>query len=413
MTRGAVNYAFAAASEVTVWCFYLWVLTQVLPSSDLGRVIYVLVFSACVGGILTVGWKNWLQETGERAGADAATAWSAAVAGLVARCMIVLPVMTMISWQVGGKVLFPWPEMPVMIAVLSAFFALLRLSGFALRRGEEPGKIAVLTGPLPVLLSIAGILVLAETRSLRFDVVLGLHALCLLVVLMLAARRLPALRWSGELPTAAVFLDSMAEAGTILFRNVDVMVIGLVLTPVECAIYLIARSVAMSLDLLFRVLSRALSGPIGRSYRHRERSRFVAQSARANLGFLLIGGAGALLLFVSAGPVLHLFGINSAEGRQPLIYLIIAQSAPALFGATHMFMAMTRLETIRAWIVWAAMPFALILVFSAAREGLVSLAATYAALQVGVAAVCAVVVALRCGIWPGLTAMFHSRIRLW
>ncbi len=168
----------------------------------------------------------------------------------------------------------------------------------------------------------------------------------------------------------------------------------------------------MLLDLQFQVLGHALFDPIAQAWHSRDSLRFVSLSARANLGFLLIGGAVALLLLVIMDPFLHLFGISAADGRRAMIWLIIAQSAPAIFGATNLFMSLTKLDGVRAWLLWAAMPLALILTFAAARDGLAALAATYAALQIGAAAICAVVVALNCGIWPGLTAMFHSRIRL-
>lgn len=412
MTAGAARDAGLKAAEVAAWCLHVWVLAQLLPSSDLGRVLHALVFSTCVAAILTAGWKKWLAADAADDQSDRSAAWSAAVAGLAVRGLIALPAITLILWQVGGKVLFPYPEMPVMIAVIAGLLSLLRLCGFALRTGEESVRAGILTGALPVLLSLSAVLVAAEFRPVQFDLVLSLHALALAAGLVLASRRLPQLRWTGDLPKARVFADSMAQSGTILYRNIDIVVIGLVLSPVEAAIYLIVRAVALLLDLVFRALSGALAEPIALSYRTGNRLLFVAQAARANLGFLLIGGAGALLLFVATGPVLQVFGIAASEGRQPLVYLIVAQAAPAVFGATHLIMAVTNLDGVRAWIVWAAMPLALIATFAAARDGIASLAATYAALQVGIAAVSAAIVALHCGIWPGLTAMFHSRLRL-
>lgn len=270
----------------------------------------------------------------------------------------------------------------------------------------------MLRGPLPVLLALLAVLLVSETRPPGVEVVLGLHAACLSIPLLLATRRLPCLRWDGDLPVAAVFSDSVAQSGVLLFRNIDIIVIGLVLSPVECAIYLIMRSVALWLDLLFRVLARSLRDPLAQSAEYAARTVFVSQAARANLGFLLIGGAGALALFVTLDPVLRLFGIVSAEGRQVLVWLIVAQSAPAIFGATHLFIALARLDALRAWVIWAALPLASILTFATARDGIAALAVTYAVLQIAAAAVCAAVVALRCGIWPGPTALFHRRLKL-
>lgn len=403
-------------AEAAAWCIYVWVLVQLLPSADLGRVLHALVFSGCVAGLLTVGWRGWLQRCAAESDDDPALAWSAAVAGLAKRCLIALPITVLMSWQVGGKLLVPWPGTASLIAVLAGLAGVLRLAGFALRadcdRGRESSRGALLCGLLPVLLTLSAVLLVARAQPVRFEFVLGLHAIALLVASVLALRRLPRLRWGCDLPAAGIFADSMRQSATILFRNVDILVIGFVLAPVEAAVYLILRGVAMLLDLLFRLLGDALRDPIALSLQTRDSGRFVAQAARANLGFLLIGGAGALLLFVTAGPVLHLLGISPGEGRMPLVYLILAQSTPAIFGATHLFLTLAKLDGLRAWFIWATMPIALILTFSAAREGLVPLAATYAALQIGLGAVSAVTVAVHCGIWPGLTALFHGRIRL-
>ncbi len=412
LKQNALRYAAMNVAEAAAWFLYVWILTRLLPTSDLGRVIYALVFSGCVGAVLTVGWKAWLLEQASRPGADMATAWSVAAAGLATRCMVVLPIMVMVSWNIGGMVLSPMPEMPILIASLAGLFALSRLVSFGLRaRGETTGA-ALLHGPLPILLAVGAVLVMAETRAIPFDLLLALHAVCLVVPIVLGLLRLPRLRWNGDLPSASVFAPSMTQSGALLYRNADVLVVGLVLTPLECAIYLIVRGVAMVLDLVFRVLGHAMSEPMSHSMQGRSGGLFVSQAARANLGFLLIGGAGAILLFITADPVLGVFGIFGVEGRQALVWLIIAQTAPAIFGATHVFMSLTKLDGLRAWVVWPALPLALMFVFAGAREGLVQLAMTYAVLQIGLAAVCAVIVALRCGIWPGLTAMFHGRIRL-
>ncbi|MEH6737243.1 MAG: hypothetical protein V7695_01695 [Sulfitobacter sp.] len=139
-----------------------------------------------------------------------------------------------------------------------------------------------------------------------------------------------------------------------------------------------------------------------------EQTPFRAAAARVNLGYLMISGAMALFV-ISGGS--YLATALEPEFREILIWLVIGQSAPVLFGATGLLMRIVDRGTFYDVLGGITATMFLAGIFLLRATDGVDVALTFAVSQLTLAAVSALLLT-QCGIWPGLTALFHKQIKL-
>jgi len=175
--------------------------------------------------------------------------------------------------------------------------------------------------------------------------------------------------------------------------------------------YLIARVASLLMPWALSVLEYKVAPQITSIAQGQLQLQFQAAAARVNLGYLMVCGAMALLVLY-VGPYLAvLVGVADPMFGEILLWLVIGQSAPALFGATSLLMhALDRAFFYNLILGLTALFFLVCIATVGAPDGRV-LAQTLAAGQLAQACVCALLLT-KSGVWPGLTALFHKQIRI-
>jgi hypothetical protein len=191
-------------------------------------------------------------------------------------------------------------------------------------------------------------------------------------------------------------------------RYVDVLVVPWIIEFEVLYVYFLARIASLCLPMALAILGNKVEPVLSSLASTQEQTPFRAAAARVNLGYLMISGAMALFV-ISGGS--YLATALEPEFREILIWLVIGQSAPVLFGATGLLMRIVDRGTFYDVLggITAAMFLAGIFLLHA-TDG-VDVALTFAVSQLTLAAVSALLLT-QCGIWPGLTALFHKQIKL-
>ena len=417
MRRDVTIAVLLRAAAALSWLGYTWVLTRLLPTEELGVVLNALALSGLLAGVLAAGWVGRLLRDGARAKAELDNAQFGA---LITRALLAVIIFGAIA--------------AVLMTVLAAegylpFFAVFRTLATLI------GLIAVATATIGCLaaaqrargalirsLALQGlgraVLPLALTAALAQSIQTGpVVALCLYLASLIALGLclipgLPRFRF-GKPPrgsSGSTWVLWRAQAGGILYQNLDVLALSCALGAFDAAVYLVARRLACLLAVLFEALRSAVAPRLAVAYGKPD--VFAALSARVNLGFLLFGAGGAGVLVLGGPAVLPLFGTAYSEAYPMMLWLVLGQAAPAVFGATGMLMVMADMERARARLVWGLCPpaFGLMLLF--APQGPEALAMCAALTQLGLGAASAVLLAGRRGVLPGATALLHTRLRL-
>jgi len=190
-----------------------------------------------------------------------------------------------------------------------------------------------------------------------------------------------------------------------------VLVVPWLLEGTAVVAYLLARCASLCIPAALCVLARRVTPQLVMLAAADVQAPFRAAAARINLGYLMVCGAVALFVLGISGVAVAAFGSVDPVFSQTLIWLVLGQSAPVLFGATGLLMQVVdrgafheMLQGLTTCLFLAG------LVALGARDG-VLVAQTFAAAQLAQAALCAVLLT-QCGVWPGLTALFHKEIKL-
>jgi len=261
---------------------------------------------------------------------------------------------------------------------------------------------------LRALIPLGASLIYVQFAPLTLSVALWIYATGVLLCVPLAwPHSAPPLPYEADRKSLNAL--TTAHAGWMLLSHLDVIVLAVLASPTQAALYLVARRLAGLLALLFDALRSALAPALSIAYHRRE--GFGGLAARTNLGFFLIGGGAATALVVLGPLALPLFGPEFTSAAALLIWLTLGHAAPALFGATGMLMTMTDMERPRAVLIWIAVPVGALAQFYAASQSLLTLAMATALTQLVFAGACAAVLAQRHGILPGLTAVLHPKLR--
>ena len=162
---------------------------------------------------------------------------------------------------------------------------------------------------------------------------------------------------------------------------------------------------------MFEGLNSAALDPLTELFRHERPILFRAAAARLNLGFLLLGG-GASLAILALGTALRVEIGLSNDSAMVLFWLVVAQGAPAIFGAFDVLLFATSARRSITNLTWFFAIASSLAIYCFGRDAAVNLAFAYAGCQIMFSAIAATVVIRELGIWPGVTAVLHRQIKL-
>jgi hypothetical protein len=191
----------------------------------------------------------------------------------------------------------------------------------------------------------------------------------------------------------------------------DILIVPWVLEEPAVYGYIIARVATLLVPLILNLLERKVAPQLVSLIAEQIQLPFNAAAARINLGYLLVCG-GTILLILNSGPYIASFlEISDPLFYEVLTWLLIGQAAPVLFGATNLFMHVLGRAAFYGIISGVtSLLFILCVLSTGAKDGVI-VAQTFAAAQLTLAAICALLLT-QSGVWPGLTALFQKKIRL-
>lgn len=241
-----------------------------------------------------------------------------------------------------------------------------------------------------------------------FSVELLLMGSTLILVSILAA----ALRLQYAATPTARIKPKDQDVAQICARHADLMILPFILPPKLMLPYLVAKGVSLLLPVFINVFQKLAASPLRLAIAGRQQALFVASAARINLGLMLIAG-GLAVAVLSAAPVLSNTAVlDYGQFREILLWLLLAESAPAIFGATAMLMRTSGFGAVH--IILNAIAAVVLIVVSVGfvTTDPVLIAKTYAGVHFSIAAISAVILIRQMGIWPGPTALMFRKIKL-
>ncbi len=135
----------------------------------------------------------------------------------------------------------------------------------------------------------------------------------------------------------------------LVFSQLDVLILGIMTTPAEAAVYATARRIAVLITLGLMVANTLLASRISEC--HARGDHHQIQKLLRSASWLLLGVSIPLLLAVLllGRFVLQLFGENFVQAYPALVILAVAQTANALCGSVGLILMMTGHQKFGAW----------------------------------------------------------------
>lgn len=205
--------------------------------------------------------------------------------------------------------------------------------------------------------------------------------------------------------------DSMAIPFRLLTRYADLLIVPFLFEVTLLIAYLVARIASMCVPLALGGLAHKAGPQLSRLFQMPKQAPFQAAAARVNLGYLMVCGAVSLLVLGCAPFIAGALGGLNHAFDEIVIWLVVGQAAPVLFGATALLMQ--AVDRGAFYVVLQGMTATMFVagVMVLDNTSAVVVAQTLAAAQLTQAALCALLLT-QCGVWPGLTALFHKEIKL-
>lgn len=196
-----------------------------------------------------------------------------------------------------------------------------------------------------------------------------------------------------------------------LSRYADMLIVPWIFEIQVLYTYALARLISLALPISLAFLEFKVGPHLKVLVRLKRKLPFQAAAARVNLGYMMICGAVALLT-LSLGPKVATFAeLGGEDFGQILIWLVVGQSAPVLFGATGLLMQVNDRGAFYEMLLSLTAALFVICVVVLGGNDPAAIAQTLAVAQLTHAGICALLLT-QCGVWPGLTAIFHNEIKL-
>ncbi|WP_298859163.1 hypothetical protein [uncultured Sulfitobacter sp.] len=197
----------------------------------------------------------------------------------------------------------------------------------------------------------------------------------------------------------------------LLLRNADLLIVPWVLDILVLYSYICARAASSAIPAATTYLGYQVRPQLLALVYSGHQTLFQAAAARVNLGYLMVCGAVALLILSLESHISKLVGADSGDFRQVLIWAVAGQSTPVLFGATSLLMQVNDRRVFHDLLLGVAVVFFLCFVAVIDDWDTILIVQTWAVAQLTHAGICALLLT-QCGVWPGLTAVFHKEIKL-
>lgn len=194
-------------------------------------------------------------------------------------------------------------------------------------------------------------------------------------------------------------------------RYIDLFIIPWILDVAMIGAYFAARAASLFVPVSLAMLGRKVAPHLVRLAQAEPQNAFRAAAARVNLSYMMVCGAVSVIVL---GVLPYLVGdtdIMDPSFDRVLLWFVIGQSAPVLFGATHLLMnAVERGAFYDLLLGVTAVLFLAATLLLQPQDGL-AVAQIFVAAQMAHASICALLLT-QCGVWPGLTALFQKEIKL-
>ncbi|MFK7834712.1 MAG: hypothetical protein AB8B60_00700 [Sulfitobacter sp.] len=245
----------------------------------------------------------------------------------------------------------------------------------------------------------------ARFGTLTLDLALSL-ALLTCLCLLLPFGKGPAQRDSIEFPELRT--DPLGS----LWQHADLIMVPVFLSGVDALKYLLARALVQVVFSAFAYLALNAGPQMAFAARIQDHAGFVAVAARLNLGAMLVGGGLCLSALTVAPYFAEHFEVSRTAFMDVLIWMLLAAAAPVFFGATHAVMHAKEMHNLPNTLNFGASLLLCATMLATPSPTAVFLAEIVCILHLGVAACGAGWLALRVGVWPGITAILLRQIKL-
>ena len=395
-----------AVGSRLVWGAYIFWLGQTLSSSDFGLALMIMAVSWVISSLVNP------VSSGTDLNGDPPE-WQAALAQVFLRWLMYC---LALGTAFASDVLPDHLASPLVILLLGGLPLILaaRQIGRTYMGVNQPGGAnADLTYPILVFALSIGANNFGVSQP---ETLVSLHLLCLLLLFPIDWSRLPPLFAEPDISNAASRCpaDRLSARLSFLQGNIDLLWWPFIFAePILAVPYLLAKGLAALVRDAMGELEHALSVHTrhdrGRSKRE---TAIMASAARINLGFLFVGSSAMIAVLGLGALTSTALALQDPPFSSLLLWLVLGQGAPAIFGATHLFMTRSGLQTAQAGITLAMLVVTACLL-SALKDGNPStVAATLALCQLARGAICALVLGAYRGIWPGLTAVLQRQLKL-
>lgn len=203
----------------------------------------------------------------------------------------------------------------------------------------------------------------------------------------------------------------VGEAGRIATRYVDFLLIPWLLEGTVLYAYILARITSLIIPLALHGVSARVKPQLSALLQTGNFCRFQAAAARVNLGYLMVCGGMSLIVATCAPHWAALLGNFDPVFTNILVWAVVGQSAPILFGATVLLMNAVGRGAMNELLYGFVAALFVASVLIGNKGSAILIMQTFAVAQLTHAAICSISLA-RCGVWPGLTALFHKEIKL-
>lgn len=352
---------------------YIWILDQWLASDVLGRLLILMALIGLIAGLSNAGWLQVLIRDGT---------------GYPARCQRFLH--TAQRWGRGLALITTMPMMFFLSPSVHGLLVLccilltdLTLIAAACRAQGDFWRPMLALGVLRWGLAASLVIGMSFLQDINLFWVLFTQAVGLFMTrawLDASARNagvgalgfglsLPPQRSHGSLLPKGTLALWFGQVGQTLFQNLDILVLSFIVAPEAAMGYLVFRRIATSLGLLFDALRAVFEPKIALALRC---GSLGPAKAQINIYFALFGAVGALALCVFMPVLAQIFNL-----KQPVsigFTLVLANAAPAVFGAGGMLLSMSGQERLRSKLVWLLLPLVFVSYLIAATMGVMVLA---------------------------------------
>jgi len=414
MGRNIIISLFLRGAGAAAWLGYCWVLTRILTDDALGQVLYSLALAGFLAAITSAGWAQILLREGSRYMDQNQPELLAHVVlkSLQGAGFRVIFIMVGVTIAYCAGILpnpISTPKLAMLTVLVSAVLAVVLLLSSAQRASGNLIKSTTGSGlfraGIPLGLSV--LLTLIEPVTSVSALLIHLAALVVIAGWLFIGLPKKQLHTKMNNVDQTALRDlGLAQMGYVLISHLDVLILGWVAGPIEAGIYLIIRRITGLLNLVFDALRNAFSPNLAVAFQQEQHPN--KEAAYVNRAFLIAGGVTTVCLMLSGHYILESFRVSNAFGIY--FWLLLANAAPAFFGATGFLMMMANMERLRLIFIATLLPFGIAILFWAGSFGVYELAMAYALLQFALGACGAIALRLRHNIYPSLLMVFPSII---